>query len=834
MIICARCGHENAQTLTFCEECDVFLEWNTAPPGTRPAPVPQPAAPAAPAPAPVETPPDASPTPDPGSPLGGPETRVPWDPGHEPAATPPMGTPALPDAPPGDSPASTPLVAPRPPTTAPESPATPTPPVAPPAPTAPEAPAPAVARPGAPPAAAAARATRPVEAPRRTPTAPRPSPPTVARVARPATDPQPGSTGRAQPPASPGRPQSPATRARTGGAARPESPAAQVAADLEVCLDKARAAGRDDLVERLLAAQRLLGDRELSVVVAGEFKQGKSSLVNAIVKTEVCPVDDDIVTAVPTIVRYGERAGAFVHVTPTGNGAAPADADGAGLPIALEQVGPYVRGEVSPGDDAEVRSVEVRLARAVLKAGLTFVDTPGVGGLESAEGSVVLGVLDMADAMLFVTDAAQELTRPEISFLQAAVTRCPNVVCVVTKTDLHADWRRMVELDRGHLADAGLDVPVLAVTSFLRMRAASTGDDAMNVESGFPPLFDLLRSRVVAAGRSERLAQAAAEVDNVARSLARAPRAAAAVIARPERAGEVVADLTRASEASAALQGSGAEWQRVLSDGIQDLVANVEHHLRTKLTEVVRAGEDIISRADPADSWAEFEVWLRRQVVAAAVETYDLLGRLAAELTERVGAQFRRDSDDPIALPIAPPVAALEQVTLGGQFDRKGVRSSVVLSAARGSYGGMLMFGMAGSLLGVPFAPAIAVALSLGLGRRSVREERKRQHQQNQAQARAALQRYAGEVGRLVDKECRDALRHTQRLLRDEFTARARSLHQSDALALAEARRAMVLDAAAQEARHADAVREVDELGGLGVMTLGPAPPARAFQGGGP
>ena len=107
------------------------------------------------------------------------------------------------------------------------------------------------------------------------------------------------------------------------------------------------------------------------------------------------------------------------------------------------------------------------------RTGLSFVDSPGVGGLESAEGSIVLGVLNLAEALIFVTDASQELTRAEITFLQTAQARCPKVVCVVTKTDLHAEWRRIVDLDRGHLADAGLDVPVVPVSSFLRMRAAA-------------------------------------------------------------------------------------------------------------------------------------------------------------------------------------------------------------------------------------------------------------------------------------------------------------------------------------------------------------------------
>src|SRR5215471_3586341 len=62
---------------------------------------------------------------------------------------------------------------------------------------------------------------------------------------------------------------------------------------------------RPDLGERLGAARRRLADPGIHIVVAGEFKQGKSSLVNALVGAAVCPVDDDVATAVPTYVRHG-------------------------------------------------------------------------------------------------------------------------------------------------------------------------------------------------------------------------------------------------------------------------------------------------------------------------------------------------------------------------------------------------------------------------------------------------------------------------------------------------------------------------------------------------
>jgi GTP-binding protein EngB required for normal cell division len=805
VIICAKCGHDNPQTLTFCERCDAFLEWNTA--ATTPATGAAPGRPEADRPAerPVEPPPGPAPVVAP-----------------EPA---PLAS-SVPDR----------QLAPRP-------------------------------------GSGARRGTA------------EPGPTAEGGSAEPGPTAQRGAAG--------------SSPARSGSAT------AKVERDLALLLAKARERGRGDLVERLGRARRVLADRELCVVVAGEYKQGKSSLVNAIVKTGVCPVDDDIVTAVPTVVRYGERAEARIHVddrpVPTvdvldvddgpsgatstgpappppapeatipdppvlaaspaaardrsGNGfggrrapggaGGPSDPrgdDGAGgvfgVPIAFEDVGRYVRGELVPADatgqDGILRSVEVRLARQVLQAGLTFVDSPGVGGLESAEGSIVLGVLDQAEALLFVTDASQELTRAEISFLQAAVARCPRVVCVMTKTDLHADWRRMADLDRAHLARAGLDIDVVTVSSFLRMRAAEVNDAAMNAESGFPALFDHLRDRVVAQGRAGRLAQVADEIAFVAAALERGAVAESAVIARPEQAPQVMQHLAQATRASAALSSDRAAWQQVLTDGIQDLVANVDHELRNRLKSVVRSGEDIIARADPADSWSEFEAWLRRQVVTAAVETYRYLTEQAAELTERVGRQFDDDAGGPVALSISAPVAQLEQVRLGGEFgDRKGIRSALALSAARGSYGGMVMFGMAGTLIGYSVAAPVMVVLSLGLGRRALREERRRHHQQNQAQARAALQRYASEVGLLVDKECKDALRRTQRLLRDEFTARARSMHQSDREAHAAAERARRLPPTAQAERQAAASREIDVLGPLaGVAAAGGEQVGRRTSGG--
>ena len=142
---------------------------------------------------------------------------------------------------------------------------------------------------------------------------------------------------------------------------------------------------------------------------------------------------------------------------------------------------------------SDVRSVEVRVPHRMLRSGLCLLDTPGVGGLESVHGQLSLASLNGADGVLFVTDASQELTAPELGYLQTAVGRCPRAALVVTKTDLHQHWRQIVETNRRHLAQAGLDIPVLPVSSFLRLRA--TRQPALNEESGFAPLTEFLAGR---------------------------------------------------------------------------------------------------------------------------------------------------------------------------------------------------------------------------------------------------------------------------------------------------------------------------------------------------
>lgn len=167
----------------------------------------------------------------------------------------------------------------------------------------------------------------------------------------------------------------------------------------------------------------------------------------------------------------------------------------------LEQLAEYVSEKGNPGNTKNIVAAEVSLPRKLLAGGLTIVDSPGVGGLGSTHTLTTLTALPSAHAMVFVTDASQEFTEPEMRFLRQAMRINPNVLCVLSKTDLYPSWRQIADLDRRHLADVGPDIPLFPVSSELRLHAARLQDPPeLNTESGFPALIAHLRNNIVGGG----------------------------------------------------------------------------------------------------------------------------------------------------------------------------------------------------------------------------------------------------------------------------------------------------------------------------------------------
>ncbi len=578
----------------------------------------------------------------------------------------------------------------------------------------------------------------------------------------------------------------------------------------------ATAYARPDLNDRLALTRKRLEDPAFHVFVIGEFKQGKSSLVNALLNAPVCPVDDDIATAVPTAIRFGDPPAAAVLFDPGGD---PSDATREPIreDIAVDQVAAYVTESADIGNDRRVNSVEVSLPRKLLADGLVIVDTPGVGGLGSAHSAATIGALPMADAVVFVSDASQEFTGPELEFLQTAIRMCPNVVCVLTKTDFYPSWRKIRDLNADHLKRQGVTAEILCVSSSLRIHALKNNDRDLNRESGFPDLAGYLQNKIAANAEKLSVRTAANDVVAVATMLESQFRSERQALDNPEQAQQMVDNLTEAKAKAERLKSGVSKWQQTLSDGVIDLQADVDHDLRGRLRQVTRHADEALEASDPAETWDEFQAWLYRRVAEDVVHNYTFLHARAQELTARVAEHFGEDGAGIVVdLDVANPTEVLTNVdtTTDIELSRMGVGTQG-LSALRGSYGGMLMFGMLGQMAGLAMANPATLVIGLFMGRSALRSEKDRQLAMRRNQARQAHRKYTDEVSFVVGKDSRDTLRRTQRRMRDFFAARAEELHRSTSGALAAAQQAVKSDASSRQNRLKDVDAELKSIGVL-------------------
>jgi hypothetical protein len=125
-----------------------------------------------------------------------------------------------------------------------------------------------------------------------------------------------------------------------------------------------------------------------------------------------------------------------------------------------------------------------------------------------------------------------------------------------------------------------------------------------------------------------------------------------------------------------------------------------------------------------------------------------------------------------------------------------------VFTALRGSYGGMLMFGMATTLAGLPLINPVSLGAGALFGGKSMRDESKSLLKRRQAAAKTAAQRHVDDFFLRLSKDSRDTARQVHRMLRDHFAALTEELQEAIVLSFRSAKQEADADAAEREQRH--------------------------------
>ncbi|MFY1668457.1 GTP-binding protein [Plantactinospora sp. WMMB334] len=458
---------------------------------------------------------------------------------------------------------------------------------------------------------------------------------------------------------------------------------------------------------------------------------------------------------------------------------------------------------------------EIGIPRALLASGLVLVDTPGAGGTDPGRAISPAATPSQADLVLLVSDVTRELSVAEMNLLLHIARSHANLAVVQSKIDLVPHWRTVVERNRQHLADAGVPAALIPVSATLRLQAARSNDKQLNAESHFPELINRLRRDQ--AGKADALARAAvAHSARTALEQLAAPLRAELAVSKavtPEQSGPI-AKLHAAQREVDELRRCSQRWQNTLNDEMADLISDVEYDLRDRTRQILRKVDEAFDKADPLTGWDTFQEWLTENLTDAAEANYAWLAERCGWIANRVASQFDRYGFD--ALPswsvrvpenLGDRIQIMEQPTV-----ERFTPTQKLVTGLRGSYGGVLMFGLATTLAGMPLINPISLGAGALFGGKSVRDEGKSLLKRRQAAVKTATQRHVDDFFLRLSKDCKDTARQVQRMLRDHFTALSEELQEGIVRSFRTAKQAAETEAAERDQRQRRIALEMKRL----------------------
>jgi ribosome biogenesis GTPase A len=373
-------------------------------------------------------------------------------------------------------------------------------------------------------------------------------------------------------------------------------------------------------VRDLAAARARVAEDRFNLVVLGEFKRGKSTLINALLGRAVLPTGVIPLTSVVTAIGAGDRDRLVVRY-----------GDGREEERPLAEIADYVTEGRNPGNHLGVELARVELDHGLLGAGLELVDTPGIGSIHSHNTAVARDFLPRVDAAICVLDAGQPLSQAEHEWLREVADRVPRLLIVINKID--------------HLEPADRDLAVQFIGSGLRDLLGDAANELFAVSArrreGLSGLVGRLR-RLAADERETLLLSSVARLARtVAADTAQAARFESRATQLPlEELGsraamfeQRIAELQAATVEAGDLLDRGIErtLERSVNEPLKLYARREEDRLRAEL----RRHVDEVKVGSPRELSAELETWVDATIRAEFERLVpEFEAAIAGELTE--------------------------------------------------------------------------------------------------------------------------------------------------------------------------------------------------------
>lgn len=233
-------------------------------------------------------------------------------------------------------------------------------------------------------------------------------------------------------------------------------------------------------------------DNSTSILFCGEFKRGKSSLINAIIGDEICPTDIGIATAVVTRIMYGQTKKVVRYYGNLLEGENSLKKE----EIAWDDIQKYTVGDVI--EIGSTVQMDLYYPSEFLKEGLVVIDTPGIGGLDPRHANLTAMALPYADIAVFITDASEPVTESELKFYEKKVaSRVKSTLVLINKSDILSQdvLQTHIETTRNTFLSVG-NPTIVAVSAMNWLLYNQLEDEEFKVSSNRDAVIAAINSQI--------------------------------------------------------------------------------------------------------------------------------------------------------------------------------------------------------------------------------------------------------------------------------------------------------------------------------------------------
>ena len=187
-----------------------------------------------------------------------------------------------------------------------------------------------------------------------------------------------------------------------------------------------------EILAKLLSSGQ---DNNFVLLICGEFKRGKSSLVNALLKECVCPVADGIATAAVSVIKYGKTPKVTRYFSSLNDSGQNCSMIIKSEIIKVDSIAQFANGTAIDIDNTIY--LEIEIPNQSLYNGLILIDTPGIGSLDPRHLFLTQQALPKANAFFFVTDISEPMLTTELDFIKNDLCNTNKPISIIlSKSDL--------------------------------------------------------------------------------------------------------------------------------------------------------------------------------------------------------------------------------------------------------------------------------------------------------------------------------------------------------------------------------------------------------------